>query len=71
MTDRLKGFVVTFNHPIREDDAEVLRKAILMLKPVHDVQPVLSEPFQDHIAASKARLDLEREILEVFAKHRG
>jgi len=41
MTDRLKGVLVTFDHDIREDDAEQIIAAIGMIKHVADVKPMV------------------------------
>ena len=61
MTDRLHGFIVHFNKPIRDDDAEVLRQAILCLKNVVDVTPEVVEP-HDWIVAEEARRDMRERV---------
>ena len=71
MTTRLNGFVVTFDKPIREDDAEELRSAILMLKRVIDVRPLESDGPADSSAKIQVLAELERAIYDVFRKHRG
>jgi len=42
MSDRLFGFTVFFDREIRDDDAEALRAAILLLKNVTSVRPLTS-----------------------------
>lgn len=56
MTDRLKGVLVTFDHDIREDDAEQIIAAIKMIKCVADVRPLVS-----NVEDEMARIRVDRE----------
>lgn len=56
MSDYIKGVVVTFDHDIKDEDAEQLIAAICMIKCVLDVKPLVSN-FVDDMA--RARVDQE------------
>ena len=43
MTDRHKGYIVTLNNDIREDDAEYIINALRMVSGVLSVEPVVSD----------------------------
>jgi hypothetical protein len=61
MTTRLKAFVVTLNADIREDDAESIRTALLMVKHVASVEP-LSANLEDHTARMRVRAELAKKL---------
>lgn len=65
MTDRFKGVVVTFEKDIREDEAENLINAILMLKGVTDVSSSVVN-VDDHLARERVRAELGKALLEVL-----
>lgn len=65
MTDRLKGFVVTLDSDIREDDAETIRQAIHSLRHVVSVQPVKTN-LDDQINREKIRLEINEKIFAVL-----
>ena len=67
MTDRLNGFVVTLNRPIRDDDAEAIRQAILIIKGVLSVDPLVSEP-NDWAVATRTQNAIETRIRDAL-KH--
>lgn len=54
MTDRHCGYVVTLDKDIREDDAEAIISAMMMLRGVLTVEPVTADP-GTMIAESRAR----------------
>ena len=43
MTDRYKGFLITLDKEIRDDDSEYIINALKMIKGVHSVKPYLSK----------------------------
>lgn len=57
MTTRLKGFVVTLDEDLRDDDAEEIRKAISALRYVVKVAPVEAN-FDDHINRERIRREM-------------
>lgn len=59
MTDRLKGFIVHLDHPVRDDDAEPTIQAILQIKGVVKVEPLV-----DRIEDVMARAAAKREMGE-------
>ncbi len=65
MTDRINGVFVTLDRDIRIDDAEHLLNAIRMIKGVIDVTPNVTD-FNDHMAKTTARIDLENKLLKVL-----
>ena len=54
MTDRLKGCVVTFERDIREDDAEKVLNAILMIRGVASVDVSVADA-DDHMNRERVR----------------
>ena len=64
MTDRIKGFVVTLEDNVREDDAEVIANAIRILRRVLTVTPYV-DTFQDQMNREKVRHELGQELMKV------
>ena len=65
MTDRLKGVVVTFDHDIRDDDAEGILQAIKCLRGVIDVTPSVRTT-DDHMNRERIRRELGEKLLAVL-----
>jgi len=63
MTDRFKGFLVTLEKDIRDDDAEPIIEALKMIKCVHSVQPYVSN-MEDAMAYQKACQDIGKKIID-------
>lgn len=61
MTDRHAAYIVVLDRDIREDDAEQIRAALLMIKSVIDVRPVVSD-IEFHIAEQRVRHELAAEL---------
>lgn len=61
MTDRIKGFAVTLEKDIREDDAEIVISAILLLRGVAAVQPVKHD-IHDEINRMKIRTEFSSKL---------
>ena len=59
MTDRLKGLVVAFENDIREDDAQCVIDAILMIKGVSGVTTSISGS-EDYMN----RQQIKREVID-------
>lgn len=59
MTIRHTGYIVTLREPMREDDAEALVNAILLLGPVATVEPVVSN-IESAMAVDRARWEMRR-----------
>jgi len=65
MTDRHRGYIVTLEKDIREDDAEDTITALRSIRGVASVQPVVA----DHgaiMAYEQARMDLVNKLWEVL-----
>jgi len=56
MTDRIKGFTVILEEPMREDDAEELMNAVRCMRKVGKVEPSLntSNDYMNQIIAKQA-----------------
>ena len=61
MTDRHIAYTVILQAPIREDDAEAIRQAILMVKGVAEVIPQIATA-DTYFAIGTARRELEEKI---------
>jgi hypothetical protein len=64
MTDRLKGCTVTFDHDIRNDDADPILDAIRQIRGVLHVEPNIVT-FDDHTAEVRARTELARRLIDL------
>lgn len=64
MTDRIKGFVVTLDEDIREDDVERIRQAILSLKHVVAVNSSVVDS-NDLINRQRVRMELGKKIIDI------
>ncbi len=67
MTTRLKGFVITLEKDLREDDAEGLKKALGMVRGVRSVDPIPAN-VNDHIAEVRVRHELGSKLMDVLFK---
>ena len=65
MTDRVRGFYVTLDRDIREDDAGAIRTALQMTKHVIDVSPDVADPAQ-HVAEMRVRAELSSKLIDVL-----
>jgi len=67
MTTRLNGLVVAFENDIREDDAQSIIEAILMIKGVSSVTTNSVQP-DDYILRSRIKTEIEKALYEAFQK---
>jgi UDP-N-acetylmuramyl tripeptide synthase len=67
MTDRHFAYTVILQAPIREDDAEAIKQAILMVKGVADVIPQTATA-ETYFAVETARRELEEKIWKALRK---
>ena len=65
MTARVKGFTVTLQRDIREDDFQRIQEAVEMIKGVINVEPTLHTS-EDHIVRMRLKHDITRNILKVI-----
>lgn len=65
MTDRIKGFVVTLEKDLREDDAEATLTALRQIKGVLAVEPQLAN-IEDQLNRTRIRYELGKNILELI-----
>ena len=62
MTDILKGFAVVLEHPMREDDAETIKNAILAIRGVADVIPAVNTA-EDTMVEVRVRRELQTKLI--------
>ena len=65
MTDRVKGFTVTLERDIREDDFQRILEAVEMIKGVAHVEPSIST-VDDHMVRTRLKIDITRNILKLI-----
>lgn len=65
MTDRHCGYVVVLDKDVRADDSQAVIDAIMMIRGVIDVRPVVSDPVT-HSAEVRVRRELQLKILELL-----
>jgi len=65
MTDRLKGLVVAFETDIREDDAQCIIDAILMIKGVCGVSMHVSNP-DDYMNRMLIKQEVRDKLLQLY-----
>jgi len=61
MTDRHAGFIVVLENDIREDDAQATIKAIMQIKGVLNVAPIVADPMLE-IAKTRAKIQIAEGI---------
>jgi len=64
MTDRIKGFTVILEEPMREDDAEELMNAVRCMRRVGRVEPSLNTS-NDYMNQIIAKQNLKSEIYNI------
>ena len=67
MTDRIKGYLVTIEDDIRDDDAKIIQDALKMIKGVFSVKPYVKR-MEDYMSENKARMELTKEIMKFLYK---
>lgn len=65
MTDRIKGFIVTLDKDYREDDVEVIKNAIEMIKGVLDVSEVKTD-IDDHMNRQKITMEFRSKMYDAL-----
>jgi hypothetical protein len=65
MTDRIKGFTVTLDRDIRDDDFEAIANAVRMIKGVIDVHPSIDSP-DDHINKQRVRWEIRDKFMALI-----
>ena len=65
MTARLKGFVVTLDQDMREDDVADIVHAIGMVRGVVSCEPMVAE-YVDHMARERVREELGQRLHEAM-----
>jgi len=65
MSDHLKGFVVTFEINMRDDDAESIAQAIRMVRGVLSVSPVIAN-HEDDMTRRQVRHELTEKLFKIL-----
>ena len=67
MTDRFKGFLITLEKEIRDEDAKEVMTALKMIKGVINVKPYVNG-YEDWMMYEKGVLDNRRELFDFLRK---
>lgn len=70
MSDRHNGFVVVLEKPIKDEDSEKIKKAILMLRGVIKVKPIVDD-VQSLCVRSQASRELSNKLWKVLYEEEG
>jgi hypothetical protein len=70
MADPAKGFVVTFDHTIHDEDVEHYVNLLKLIKGVVSVVPVTDEGRSDVINRERIRSEIELAIYRLFEEMR-
>lgn len=65
VTDRHAGYIVTLADDIREDDAEAIIQALLMIKGVARVEPVVAD-YALHLATTRAKGEITDKLRQLL-----
>jgi hypothetical protein len=65
MSDQIKGFVVTLKDNMKDEDAEHIRCAIMLLANVADVGPIKSE-LGDFVTCNRLRIEIAERVYEAI-----
>lgn len=65
MSGKVKGFTVTLERDIREEDFQRIKEAVEMITGVLHVKPSLASG-QDHITRMRLKNDITRNILKLI-----
>ena len=68
MTDRYNAIVVTFDHPIREDDLQEMINAFKLFKNVIHVEAQASDDISLQVAREQERYRLKKALIEAIDK---
>ena len=65
MSDRVKGLILTFDHSVRDDDAEVYVSALRLLRGVIGVEVSL-DSFDDQMNRARIREEIREKLWEAL-----
>lgn len=65
MSDRIKGFCVTLNTDIRDDDFEQIKNAVLLIKGVISVKESVTST-NDHMNRSRIKHEIIKSIFDIL-----
>jgi len=65
MIDRAKGFTVTLERDIKQEDFQRVQEAVEMITGVLHVEPVLATG-KDHVTRMRLKNDITRNILKLI-----
>lgn len=68
MTDRIKGFTVTLEKDFRDDDVEVIKQAIQMIKGVAHVEPSIVTN-EDHFNRERIKSELRDKFWKFYEEN--
>jgi hypothetical protein len=68
MTDRIKGFTITLQKDIRDDDMNQILTTLKMIKYVVDVEPVIFTG-EDRMAEQRLKAELRGKVYEFLKEN--
>lgn len=66
MSDRIAGMIVTFDKDLSEDAAYLLKQAILALKHVVDVSPLIADPSVEFSYRARTYGRIQTKLLDLL-----
>lgn len=66
MTDRLNGFIVTLETPMRDDDAESVLNAIRMVKCVLSVKPLATMDTAEFVIRQQVKAEMRAKLWDAL-----
>lgn len=66
MSDRVKGFYVSLEKDIRDDDFQTIMNAVLMVKGVLSVEPSITSA-DDWMNRERVKFELRKKIFDILA----
>jgi len=68
MSDKIKGCTVAFDEDYKQEDAEKIKEAILMIKGIRGVSFFVTDP-ADYINRTKIKHDIHKMLIENINKY--
>ena len=68
MTDRVKGFIITLERDLREEDVECVVNALYMIKNVTSIKPIQARPYDDSVIRQRVLTEINADVNALLAK---
>jgi len=67
MSDKIKGCTVAFDKDYKQEDAEKIKEAILMIKGIRGVSFFVTDP-ADYINRTNMKHDIFKKLMEIISE---